>query len=415
MQDRLEAMLPMLQKVSRQLRKDYLYCLYQSVDPMYTEREQVNSIYQFSFPEGICFVFYLWATSKIEGDQITAEQMDDAEQQVHAFGRTLDGDLETLIVGNQIFCLCGVTREFGPKIPEALSALLRRVQEIQCMYTCNWTMGVGQFVCQFSALQDSVVSAKHALKNAIVYGGGKLYDGNVPGTIFEGGLTLLTYAEQLTLEQAVQKLRVEEIRQLIQMLFERKRAQIEKYPVFAYMLALQCLYASMQTLRELMPIDRETYELGEAYQQKVDDQATLPALVRHTTAGVLALCSRYQMYLERGKSNPIWLVINYIQEHYTQHITLEELGRCADRNPQYISAVFARECGMSIMDYIASLRIERAKQLLRTSDLMVAEIGRNVGYQDAKYFSRVFQKHVGNSPSAYRKQMISAENGGTTE
>lgn len=57
---------------------------------------------------------------------------------------------------------------------------------------------------------------------------------------------------------------------------------------------------------------------------------------------------------------------------------------------------------MSITDYIASLRIERAKELLLSTDTTVSEIGAQVGYDDPRYFSRIFQKSTGESPRAYR-------------
>ena len=134
----------------------------------------------------------------------------------------------------------------------------------------------------------------------------------------------------------------------------------------------------------------------------MDEQATLDALVQQTITGTLKLCDRYRQFTEQGHSRPIWIAVTYIQEHDTQRITLAALAAHADRNPQYLSAAFTKELGMSVTEYITSLRIERAKELLISTGTSVSEIGSQVGYNDPKYFSRIFLKSTGENPRAYR-------------
>ena len=69
----------------------------------------------------------------------------------------------------------------------------------------------------------------------------------------------------------------------------------------------------------------------------------------------------------------------------------------------HISALFKRETGTTIVDYITQCRIERAKELLASTMMSINEIAEAVGYQDAKYFSRIFRKQVCIKPSEYRQ------------
>ena len=93
----------------------------------------------------------------------------------------------------------------------------------------------------------------------------------------------------------------------------------------------------------------------------------------------------------------------YIHEHYCEEITLDILTKVTNFSGSYLSSTFSKEAGMTISEYILNSRMEQAKELLTTSFMNITEIAQNVGYQDAKYFSKLFQKQVGIRPSEYRE------------
>lgn len=94
----------------------------------------------------------------------------------------------------------------------------------------------------------------------------------------------------------------------------------------------------------------------------------------------------------------------HLDEHYAEKITLDDLARCFFINKFYLSKIFKETYGTTVNNYLISKRITRAKQLLRFTDMTVDEIGVAVGMGDANYFSRMFRKVEGTSPSEYRKQ-----------
>jgi two-component system response regulator YesN len=65
---------------------------------------------------------------------------------------------------------------------------------------------------------------------------------------------------------------------------------------------------------------------------------------------------------------------------------------------------FKRHLDRSVVDYLIDYRMERAKELLTTSDLMTYEIAEATGYPDAQYFSTVFKRHIGITPTEFRAQ-----------
>ena len=98
-------------------------------------------------------------------------------------------------------------------------------------------------------------------------------------------------------------------------------------------------------------------------------------------------------------------MLEYIREHFNQDITQQELSEQFYLNPVYISQLFRKRLGMTYQTYLTRLRIDRARQYLEQTDLMVYEISELVGYSDTAYFSRVFEKTVGIRPTDYRKKL----------
>ncbi|WP_020614836.1 helix-turn-helix transcriptional regulator [Paenibacillus daejeonensis] len=95
-------------------------------------------------------------------------------------------------------------------------------------------------------------------------------------------------------------------------------------------------------------------------------------------------------------------LVNLLNNAYAQEIAKERLERQLDRTYEYLCQVFKKYAGMTMVQYLHQLRIQRAKHLLSHSTQSVGEIAIAVGFQDAFYFSRVFKRQEGMSPLNYR-------------
>ena len=96
-------------------------------------------------------------------------------------------------------------------------------------------------------------------------------------------------------------------------------------------------------------------------------------------------------------------IIHYINQHYEKPIERETLAAFANLSPSYFSTVFKSRTGYSPIQYVNKVRIDRAKELLRSTSLPISEIASSVGFMDSFYFTRVFTRATGFSPSQYRK------------
>lgn len=93
----------------------------------------------------------------------------------------------------------------------------------------------------------------------------------------------------------------------------------------------------------------------------------------------------------------------YIQNNYNRDISLDEVSQAVNISPYYFSKVFKEDVGEGFVEYLTKIRMDKAKELLTTTEYSMKEICSMVGYSDPNYFSRSFKKNVGVTPTEYKQ------------
>lgn len=96
---------------------------------------------------------------------------------------------------------------------------------------------------------------------------------------------------------------------------------------------------------------------------------------------------------------------DYLNQHLDEEISLKILGDVFYLTPNYISRIFRDELGVNYLAYLTHLRIERARNLLLTTDMAIADVSEAAGFHDYRSFTKVFKRYEGVPPTQFRKYM----------
>ena len=99
-------------------------------------------------------------------------------------------------------------------------------------------------------------------------------------------------------------------------------------------------------------------------------------------------------------------MIDYVGRNHDKSIGLRSAAAAGAISPRHLAHLFREDVGISLMEYVAKVRIEAAKTILAERDLPLEHIAESVGFSDASHFSRVFVQHVGERPGRYRSRVV---------
>ncbi|PYG89758.1 two-component system response regulator YesN [Ruminiclostridium sufflavum DSM 19573] len=120
----------------------------------------------------------------------------------------------------------------------------------------------------------------------------------------------------------------------------------------------------------------------------------------------MRISSRVNSFNNKSLKLILRKAIDYIHEHYNEQVTLNEVAENIYVSTFYISRMFKKELGISFVDYLNDVRIEKAKELLKDVKYKTYEVAEMVGIPDPHYFSKIFKKYSGMTPSEYKETLF---------
>lgn len=115
---------------------------------------------------------------------------------------------------------------------------------------------------------------------------------------------------------------------------------------------------------------------------------------------------------EGGEERIINKIVRFVQNHLAEEISLSVLAEEFHFSTQYVSQLFKNEIGVNFLTYLTNIRMEKAKKLLLSTDLPIAEVSEQSGYGDYRVFTKVFKKSEGVTPSQYRRDFMDGSKAG---
>ncbi len=144
------------------------------------------------------------------------------------------------------------------------------------------------------------------------------------------------------------------------------------------------------------------FENRQGYLDTINEISSYDTLRKWFMEKILEACTNIITKKNEHSNNCIEKAKDYIKQNYNRDISLEEVSRHVDISLYYFSKLFKDVVGENFIDYLTNIRIEKAKQLLITG-MNIKQISLEVGYKDSNYFSRIFKKCVGVTPTEFRE------------
>lgn len=122
---------------------------------------------------------------------------------------------------------------------------------------------------------------------------------------------------------------------------------------------------------------------------------------------IFVQCIRWRIAAVREQGN--YIVNNardHIDSNYMYHdLSLKTVAEAVGLSPAYLSALFKKDTGQNLSEYLTQVRIERSKELLCRTNKLIYEVADAVGFRDYRYFSQIFKKHVGQTPKQFQQSV----------
>jgi two-component system response regulator YesN len=190
--------------------------------------------------------------------------------------------------------------------------------------------------------------------------------------------------------------------------------EFEQLNVEAAVAIIRRMWQGMADARQpLIRVKETAFRLERLFSRicgfELDDQSVLRGAVTHGQT-LTILLDRLQLYLHKQVAHKekmsdhqeINRIIAYIQQNYEHNITLKSMAEWVAMEETYVSSLFKKKMGVSLIHYLQQVRVQKAKALLKETDMPIVEIGKRVGFENPNYFFKIFRRLEAVSPNEYR-------------
>ena len=292
-------------------------------------------------------------------------------------------------------------KEAHPEDMETLFTKCRKETDKFSGYSV--TIGVGTEKGNIANVRESIQEAIDAVKCRIKKGLARILFFDHLSITHRDLQSFLPPEVRNGIRRAVESMDAEAVKGDILLLTEQLRKDPRYTPPELYRL-LEELIALILAVWKQNDVDSSlSVNFSLAAETAMDRSTTEPKLIQGLADAVDLYFRKILALRRQSGMAPVREARVYLSEHFRENLSLEQVADAVGMSSAYLSTLFKKEVGVGFNDYLTQLRCQEAKRLMRETRDSMAVIAQQVGYQDAKYFSRIFRKTVGIKPSEYRK------------
>lgn len=276
----------------------------------------------------------------------------------------------------------------------------------------QWFVAAGEPVERLSQIQKSYYSASRAFSHRYLYDENILYYDEMASmekkNVTEDDSTYLQKVDVNALNPAIlQKFLsnglLEETENFVKDYFYAIGQEPLESLVFRNYVTLNVRFSVMSFLKEI-GCDTRTLEQEDTEDVLSESSKSLENAIAYAEKIISqAIALRDQNSGNKNRSI-LKTAVDFIDSHYTEEdMSLNKAANAANVSANHFSALFSQNMGQTFIEYLTNLRMNKAKEYLRCTSMRSSEIAGEIGYKDAHYFSYLFKKTQGMTPSDYRK------------
>lgn len=282
-------------------------------------------------------------------------------------------------------------------IRRTLKSCLNQMESQKVLFgTGVFSMSAGK-ACQDPAeLGQSMKDALNLVQDRIVKGTGRLLERPGEPSALKDSNIMEKYIREIT--QAIELMSAERADGAVDILAQEIHGikDVRGYEIF------ELVYSAADILAARLQIE-DSARKREEFHQECDQCSSVDELLTCLKEFQKKYIADMTKRRENDAIRPIRNAKQYIQAHYSEPITQEEVSSEVGLSAAYFSVLFKKTEGEGFAKYLIKVRMEQAKVLLRETNISVGEICRKVGYNDLKHFTHTFEKFSGVKPAIYRK------------
>jgi len=311
-------------------------------------------------------------------------------------------DMEIYFKNSRAYCILNYAVENQKNIRRKLRTCLEEIlHQKSLMQNIEFTMGIGaasESICQ---LRKSLKMAEWAVMQRLIYGTGKLIEGTEQEYSVKLDDIMADFIKEM--EASLEILDTNGICTAINSLKEQvlDKPGIVGQQIFRLALDICSIY--LMLLRNYQYYTENMTGFYENFYERADLCSSVWELFAFLLRYIEESLNLVIEEIKLMDLKPILTAKQYIQQNYMKYITLKEVSRLVGFNDSYFSFLFKKQCGKSFSEYLSEVRMNKAKELLKETNLIIAEICQRVGYSDLKHFTKNFKKLTGLTPNEYRK------------
>ncbi|UUZ92524.1 helix-turn-helix domain-containing protein [Paenibacillus sp. P25] len=293
----------------------------------------------------------------------------------------------------------------GPAL-ESLTELAHRFREqMLAQQGIALTIGIGgQCGDLFGRGRDSYQEAVEAASFRYFL----MAESVIPNSAVAGRIRPMHYdllKEEEALKEAIRMMKSDQIPATLDKLFSRLLEDGFPYPDQWLKSFLRMVYGIATVIKDLMEEQQYKQPLSET-ESSLSRCADVLEFKDRLTATLLEFMNILRSDRSNLHESMIEKCIAYIDSHYMEDLSLELVSGRFFFSPNYLSSFFKNHLGMTFSKYLSHIRLKKAVELLKSTDMKVYEIALRVGFKDDKYFYRVFRSRFGLTPDEYRRNLL---------